>query len=132
MRQGLELDYQYQFNKLKLDSNLTYILQGDSNKEDDQADTVSKILIKVAGLYAWGNHTLGASLRSATKRRNVSSSHMLNAKYQYQPAPYFSYGIELIDVLDDRVKQPNVRNAPDLVAESSLGRTMLIGLKYMF
>lgn len=129
-RNGAELDIQYREDNLKIFSGLSYVQEGDGNGEDLDAEYASRWMLKLGVDYSYNSHEFSAVLRSAGKRAEIDSYHLMDLNYQYQISSKMTFLTSITNVLDDDIIHPNIAllNKNQIQARDGIG--LLVGFRF--
>ena len=133
-RSGLELDYQQVFEKYTIFANLAYIIQGNSDIDDDKlAAIVPKLTTSIGASYTWHERqTVGFSLRTISKRNQATSAYLLNSNYEYKTERY-ALSLTLKNLLGKVIEYPDTQDfVADHLIEGDDSVNLSLSLKYLF
>ncbi|MFA7382599.1 MAG: TonB-dependent receptor [Desulfurivibrionaceae bacterium] len=133
-RYGAELDYQGVLaRQWTLFANLAYHAQGNSTDETDTtAIYAPKVTTALGVSYNYlSRHTIGASMRTISRRANSASLAQLNLDYQCK-LDKLTLFTTLRNVLDDEILSPNMGEYNSREIPGGDGFNFLVGAKYTF
>ena len=133
LRSGLELDYQTINKEWTFFSNLSYVHQGDKNKQDASAFVIPRYLASVGTSYKLSeNHGLGGSLNLVSDRANSKGFSDLSLKYSYNKNNW-QFSARLSNALSDDITSADVQNfSESMRINFTDGVNFSIGLSYSF
>lgn len=132
VRQGLEYEFNWRLGELNMLGSLSYLHQGNTQIDDDSSALFgAKWLGKFGAEYQINKHSLGTSLRSASKRAEADEYYWLNLIYGYD-LEALSLFVSVNNVLSDDLYQPDVRNQNDILHQGADKADVTLGLRLDF
>jgi outer membrane receptor protein involved in Fe transport len=132
-RYGGELDFQHKYHNWRLFFNLAYHHQGNEIITDDETALYAPKITTGSGFsYTFLNHhTVGASLRTTSRRGKAGNHEYASVHYKYVFNNY-DFFATIRNLFDQEMLNPDVEGWQDILIAGGDGFNFLTGLRYHF